>query len=318
MRRRLPAALFLVAVASALAIGARSPSRADPAPGPASAPTTAPTTAPATRPASAKPIYNCQNTLESLCQPVLTPITWAHVSYYADNPTKRADPTLMLGIPPENIRQFARLCRDGGILKNGWQPKGIPIVAGAPVVLDWEGGYDEAKLDVFAEYVRIFRAEAPELKVSVNAIHIWYGFILEQWRDGLTAEQIAQVDKGVALTRPITDQCDFISGGGYLSAPEAIERDMAAFRAQHDLIRAKYPGKPLYVFISPRWTHHKARDWREGDGWTKRVGDVVLDRASATRLLDFAAQYDATILWSEDWRTIEQIFLPLVKARARK
>jgi hypothetical protein len=195
--------------------------------------------------------------------------TWGHVSRYVDTPTPRG-PRNLYSIPHENIRQFARTCRDGGTIE---LPTGTLIVtAGAPVILDWESWYDPTGpqvgdagkgltladvAEILSGYVRAFKDEAPGLMVGVYPLT---GLGLgppsqEEWERGLTADEVSRAWEPNVVDAAIVAECDFLNPSPYLNGPQWVERDIAAYRNMMRLCKARHPDKPLYPMVTTNWMY---------------------------------------------------------------
>jgi hypothetical protein len=215
-----------------------------------------------------KPIWN---TIQMVGDPPMTlpQAVWGHVSRYVDTPTPRG-PRSLYSIPHENIRQFARTCRDGGRIE---LPTGTLIVtAGAPVILDWESWYDPARLpkdevqhgvglslanvaEILSGYVRAFKDEWPDSRVGVYPLT---GLGMgppsqEEWERGLTADEVARAWEPNAVDAAIVAECDFLNPSPYLNGPLWVDRDIAAYRNMMRLCKARHPTKPLYPMVTTNW-----------------------------------------------------------------
>lgn len=250
------------------------------------------------------PSYHFQGTAQSLAWPAIGTVNWLFVPLYMDTPTKRADPASFYAIPPENIRQIARLCRDGGTLDYGGLT--LVFVAGAPVIFDWENWYQghgltpDQAFTVFRDYVRTFRLEYPGARIGIYGL-LWNpqpDVLSTSFLAGLTADEEARLVASQRSVRILLDECDFVCPSCYLYGPlKNVDQDVAVYRAN---IRE---AKKLW--------HKPAIAWI----WAKYMSGTPIEPEAAAKIWAMTeAEADGRIIWGDDFALTRRTFGPLLVA----
>jgi hypothetical protein len=219
-----------------------------------------------THEANRKPVYLTVNPVGQARPAWMRPATWLHPSLYADFPTPRAaGDTSPLNIALENLIQLARTCRDGGVIEVRSADLTVvvasyAVTAGAPVIFDWEGFYQEPNFATFATYIRTFRDAAPSVPVGYCGPH---------WLGGATLNDIAA---STATPRRIIDLADILCPQCYPDDPASIDRSVMALRSDLRLTKVLYPNHLVIPIVTHAYVRERADDWTPENEKMREVG----------------------------------------------
>lgn len=251
--------------------------------------------------ARAKPVHLTNNPVGQARPAWMKPATHLHGSRYSDFPVPRAPgDNAWYDIDLENLRHLARICRDGGTIHGGGD---FDVTAGAPVIFDWEHFYGDPAnprpeykprpdlsqtdaFNIFAGYIRTFRAEAPSVPVGYSGPH---------WFAGDTLDAMVAT---TTTTRIIIDNVNLLCPQHYPTRHDHIAEDIAGLRREIRLAKYLFPDKKYMPLVTHRYAFEEAEVGPEGrplmemlydeaDGlmaWGGRdrlvevVGAVVLER----------------------------------------
>lgn len=184
----------------------------------------------------------------SMSDPRLAHSNWLHVSFFNGDPSAGVPPVTFpngmpaglespYDIPLENAAWIGRLCRDGGVARNR-EGEPVPFVAGAPIVVDFEGSYHDPKTngplpaEKYAKLGRLVRtireSAAPGQVIAINAATSFGNPPTWQQLANLTPQDKAKLIEGFKPYKPLFDQVDVLIGDFCVLGPEEAAGHMLA------------------------------------------------------------------------------------------
>jgi hypothetical protein len=163
-------------------------------------------------------------------------------------------------------------------------------------------------LGVLRDYVREFKAEAPNIKVSVYGYCGWlYGPPRnETWADGIPADELAKVLATEKTGGILREELDFLNPSCYLTAPGFEPRDAKAYAAIVRLMRERFPKQPVYAMIQPHY------EWNaRGEKVPVPVGRKAMEQLA----VGLWPVVDGWMVWQDrHWAEVETVVLPALEA----
>jgi hypothetical protein len=204
-------------------------------------------------------------------------INWMHRSLY------NAFPKIGVGIvvPDENIVELAKRTREGVTIQTSVGP--VIFTPDTAVMFDWEGEYleDEATLQRYIRYFRLFKKEHPSVLVGLN--------FMPAYQNGQNYLQ--------KLYDSVLREADVLSIGAYLDNKDSCEATIVNAWKSYDLSRKLYPQKRFTYWLTTRAV-------RDG---------ALLTTDNAKRLIETAPSDLPIIIWVENNSEVDQVFGPLLQ-----
>jgi hypothetical protein len=224
-------------------------------------------------------------------------VNWAHLSLTWDTPEPSpAGGVHPYDIPPGNYAAFGRACRTGGV-RVSREGELVPLVAGAPVMVDFEAHYTPATPHQWGQMRDLIRAMRSELaagqKVVLYGAATFADGVIWQtlWNDGHgPSPAFAQrIVDGYAPYQILFDEVDAVVIDFCVLTRETGLASLGGDKFHVDLVR-RASGKPVWGLVDPNYRMEQA---------VRLPPDVAAANLAAAR-----AACDAVVYWGglDDWR----------------